>query len=568
MSETDTPWHKEYEEFGIPRTLEPYPDEPVHDLLYSAAEEYPEQGLVQLTEKYPYPAVLDHTERLATALRDRGVEKGSRVATVLPTSVQFIVASYAISRAGGVHIPNDFLDAEEDLIYRLEQGKPAVLIGQDKHRDLILDLRDELDIEHVILTTVDDYSPDPPTEHEDIGGVEWFRDVIDATEPNPPDLSFDVREDVHTLLFTGGTTGLPKGCQLTHRNIYANALQGVASQSRMAELMRGQETGIMALPMYHSYGYSVTNSLIELGLDMLMVPDARDTEMMVEMINEFGALIMLGVPTQFMELVSEELEQDIIGISGSAPLANKTQEDFKEKSKGISQGYGLSEMSPITHFNARGLLDMITGQSSADDAFDHPTIGVPVPDTEVKLVDVDSGEVIPIEEAVEEEREGEMYLNGPQRMKGYLDDSKVPFDDAGFVGTGDVVKIDPSGRFYVVDRVKDMINVSGLKVYSEEVDEVLHDHSGVKRPATIGVPDPDRPGSERVKIYIESAPEHEGDLTADDIREHLDGNVPQQALPEEVEFIEEMPLTDIGKTDKKTLKEEYEEENAVGSIDP
>lgn len=198
MSETDTdrPWHKEYEEFGIPRSLEPYPDEPVHDLLYTAAEEYPEQGLVQLTEKYPYPDVLDHVERLATALHDRGVEKGSRVATVLPTSVQFIVASYAISRTGGVHIPNDFLDAEEDLVYRLEQGQPAVLIGQDKHRDLILNLRDELDIEHVILTTVDDYSSDPPAEHEEIEGVEWFRDVIDATEPDPPALSFDVREDV------------------------------------------------------------------------------------------------------------------------------------------------------------------------------------------------------------------------------------------------------------------------------------------------------------------------------------------------------------------------------------
>lgn len=143
---------------------------------------------------------------------------------------------------------------------------------------------------------------------------------------------------------------------------------------------------------------------------------------------------------------------------------------------------------------------------------------------------------------------------------------KSPFDDEGFVGTGDVVKIDPSGRFYVVDRVKDMINVSGLKVYSEEVDEVLHDHSGVKRPATIGIPDPDRPGSERVKIYIESAPGYEGDLTADDIREHLDGNVPQQALPEEVEFVEEMPLTDIGKTDKKTLKEEYEGENEAETI--
>lgn len=559
MSETDAlehPWYAEYEEFGIPRSLEPYPDEPVHDLLYTAAEEYPEQGLVQFSEKYPYPDVLDHVERLATALNERGIGKGDRVASVLPTSVQFVVTTYAISRAGGVHIPNDFLDAEDDLVYRLEQGQPSVLIGQDKHRDLILRLRDELDIEHVILTSIEDYSSDPPTDHdiEEIDGVEWFRDVIETTEPEPPDLDFDVTEDVHTLLFTGGTTGLPKGCRLTHRNIYANALQGVASQSQMAQLMRGQEAAIMALPMYHSYGYSVMSTLIELGLDVLLVPDGRNTDMMVEMINEFGALIMLGVPTQFMELVDEELEQDIIGISGSAPLANKTQEDFKEKSKGISQGYGLSEMSPITHFNARGLLDMMTGESSADDAFDHPTIGVPVPDTEVKLVDVDTGEVIPIEEAIEAEREGEMYLNGPQRMLGYLDDSNA-VDDEGFIGTGDVVKIDPSGRFYVVDRVKNMINVSGLKVYTEEVDDVLYDHPDIKRPATVGIPDPDRPGSERVKIYIEPTPDAD-QLTPENIRDHLDGNVPRQALPEEVEFVEEMPLTDIGKTDKKALREQ------------
>lgn len=557
MSETDTierPWYTEYEEFGIQRSLEPYPDEPVHDLLYTAAEEYPDQGLVQLGEKYDYPSVLDQTEQLATALAARGVGKGDRVATVLPTSVQFIVATCAISRTGGVHIPNDFLDAEEDLVYRLEQGQPSVLIGQDKHRDLIFRLREELDIEHVILTTIDDYSTDPPDAHEDLDGVEWLPDVIAATDPDPPTVEFDVTEDVHTLLFTGGTTGLPKGCRLSHRNIYANALQGVASQSQMAELMRGQEAAIMALPMYHSYGYSVMHSLIELGLDMLLVPDARDTEMMVEMINTFGALIMLGVPTQFMELVDEELGQDIIGISGSAPLANKTQSEFEEKSKGISQGYGLSEMSPITHFNARGLLDMMTGDSSATDAFDHPTIGVPVPDTEVKLVDIDTGEEIPIEEAVEDEREGEMFVNGPQRMMGYLDDSKSAFDEEGFVATGDVVKIDPSGRFYVVDRVKNMINVSGLKVYTEEIDEVLYDHPAVRRPATVGIPDPDRPGSERVKVYIEPQPDAE-ELTGAEIRDHLEGKVPRQALPEEVEFLDEMPLTDIGKTDKKTLTE-------------
>src|SRR6056297_803001 len=178
----EQPWFKEYEQFGVPKTLEPYPDEPVHQFLYETAEEHPDQGVVQLGEKHPYTEVVDHVDRLATALRERGVEKGSRVATVLPTSAQFIIAENAISRAGGVHIPNDFLDAEEDLIYRLEQGDPEVLIGQDKHRDLILSLKDELDLTDVILTEVEDYGPNPPAEYDDVEGIEWLTEVIEDTD--------------------------------------------------------------------------------------------------------------------------------------------------------------------------------------------------------------------------------------------------------------------------------------------------------------------------------------------------------------------------------------------------
>lgn len=558
-TDDEPPWFEEYDTFGIPRSLEPYPDEPGHRFLYRTAEEHPEQGLIQHGRKYPYPDVVEDVDRLATALRERGVEKGSRVATIMPTSVQFVVATNAISRAGGVHIPNDFLDAEDDLIYRLEQGQPEVLIGQDKHRELVLELREELGIEDVILTDVEDYSDDPPEEHESIEGVEWLADVLESTEPDPPDVDFDVEVDDHTILFTGGTTGLPKGCRLTHRNVVANALQSVASQSKMAQLMAGTETGVMALPMYHAYGYSVTNALLDLAIDIVLVPDARDSEGIVSLIAEYEPIVVLGVPTQFMEMANEELDTDVIGLSGSAPLADETRSEFEEQSKGISQGYGLSEMSPVTHFNVRGLRDMLVGEDSREEGFDQPTIGVPVPDTRVKLVDVDTGEEIPMREAIEEGREGEMYVNGPQRMAGYLDDEKDPFDGDGFVATGDIVRVDPKGRFYVVDRAKNMVNVSGLKVYTQEVDEVLFGHPGIARPATVGVPDPERPGSERVKIYVEPDPDYDGEMTEEDVREHLEGKVARQAMPSEVEFVEEMPLTDVGKTDKQSLKQSHEQ---------
>lgn len=548
---TERPWYEEYESFGIDRTLEPYPDHPLHGYLYDAAEQYPNQGIVQSGRHVSYKELREDVDALAAALQDRGVRDGARVATVLPTSVQFVVATHAISRAGGVHIPNDFLDADEDLIYRLEQGDPDVLIGQNKHRELLETLREAADVEHLILTELDDYGEEPP-EHDDEDGVAWWSEVLAESdgEPDPVDLA---PEDTHTILFTGGTTGQPKGCQLSHRNLVANAEQAIAAQSRLPDLMRGREAAVLALPAYHAYGYTIANMLVALGLDMLPVPDARDTELMRKLVADHEPLVMFGVPTQFMNIADEELDHDVIGLSGSAPLAEETRERFSEASKGLSQGYGLSEMSPITHFNVAGIQQAVMGDAASDGAgFDQPTIGVPVPDTEVKLRDVDTGEEISIEEAVAEEREGEMLVDGPQRMTGYLN-ADDPFDDEGFVATGDVAKVDDFGRFYVVDRVKNMINVSGLKVYAEEVDEELFGMDGVRRPATVGIPDPDRPGSERVKIYVER--EAGADISADDVRTYLDGRVPRQAMPEEVEFIDEVPLTDIGKTDRETLKE-------------
>lgn len=544
------PWLTEYEDFGIEESLEPYPDHPLHQFLYDAAEEYPEQGVVQSGRTVTYEQLREDADALAAALQARGVDDGTRVATVLPTSAQFVLATHAISRAGGVHVPNDFLDADEDLVYRLEQSDPAVLIGHDEHRDLLETLREAAGVDHLILTDLDDYSADPP-KHDPEDGIEWLPTVIEGSDGDPDPVDIDP-DDTYTILFTGGTTGLPKGCLLTHRNLVANALQTIAAQSRLPDLMRGRESAILSLPMYHSYGYSIANMLVALGLDLLVVPDARDTELMREHVADHDPIVMFGVPTQFMEIADEELEHDVIGIAGSAPLATETKERFGERSTGLSQGYGLSEMSPITHFNVAGIQEALMGTDDDGAGFEQPTVGVPVPDTDVKLLDVDSGEEIPISTAVADEREGEMCLNGPQRMKGYLN-ADDPFDDDGFVATGDVVKVDERGRFYVVDRVKNMINVSGLKVYAEEVDEVLFGMDGVRRPATVGVPDPDRPGSERVKIFVER--EAGADIDAEDVREYLDGRVPRQAMPKEVTFLESVPLTDIGKTDREALKE-------------
>lgn len=552
MSRDETLWSTAYDRFGVPETLAPYPDDPVHRFLEDAAADHPTQGLVQFGGRYTYPELLADVERLATALCARGVTDGSSVATVLPTSVQFVVATNAISRAGGVHVPIDSRTDEASLVDRLERADPAVLIGHDERGELVRSLASALEIDDVILTSLDDYSAAAPVEHEPLDWAEWLPAVLGDAERAPPDLDIDVESDVHTLLFTGGTTGRPKGCLLTHRNLVANALQGVAIQSRLTESLRGSEAAVMALPMSHAYGYSTTNSLLELALDVLIVPDPGRTERIGEAIETHDPLLVFGVPTQFMDLADEELSAGVLGISGSAPLASRTKSAFERSAGGLAQGYGLSEMSPITHFDVHGMYDRLSG-STTEGGLDRPAIGVPVPDTDVKLVDVDSREEIPLERAADEGLEGELLVTGPQRMRGYLDPDAEPFDDEGYVATGDVATVDSDGRFYVVDRVTNVINVSGLTVYSEAVDEVLYDLEGVERPATVGVPDPERPGSERVRIFVE--PEPGADLTEADVVDHLEGSVPAHAMPAEVTFLESIPVTDLGKVDKEALRE-------------
>ena len=364
-----------------------------------------------------------------------------------------------------------------------------MLIGHDEHSDLICSLQDELDLDDVILTSLDDFSDSPP-EHDDVDWAEWLPDVIERADPiRPTSISTSPRTYIRSCSPVERRASRRDAVSAQKSDRQRASGSGVAVSNERSDA--GSEAAVMALPMYHAYGYSVLNTLLELALDILVVPDARDTALMSRLIERHAPIIMLGVPTQFMEIVDEELENDVIGISGSAPLADETKSRFEHESRGISQGYGLSEMSPITHFNVHGLAGVVGATTLSSTG---PFIGMPVPDTEVELVDVDSGEEFALERAADEELEGEMYVNGPQRMKGYLDEEKRPFDEDGFVATGDVAKIDAEGRFYIVDRVKNMINVSGLKVYSEEVDELLFSLDGVKRPATIGVPDPEHPG--------------------------------------------------------------------------
>lgn len=612
MSRPDLPWTKEYRVLGIPNTLAPYPDKPVYAILEETAKKYRKNGLVQNSYKIAYPDVLDHVKRLAAAFHQLGFKKGDRIATLLPTSIQFVIADYAISRAGLVHIHASSLEPPANLKHKFLQGTPRALVCLDEYLDVALTAAENSSIEHVIVTRLDDYSHNP--DHVEKPSAETYlrmMDLIRDTSPTPPDHLYDVENDLETLLFTGGTTGLPKGCMLTHRNVYANVLQNFYAMGQSCLLLRGAISVLLGLPFFHSYGHMVMHTMTMLGCNQLLVNDPRDTSGMIQMIKDYKPLIQIGVPTQFMKLCTAELKcTGMLGLSGSAPLPPSAQEAYEKKTgSGIMEGYGLSEMSPVTHLNTTFLLRLFGGRIpvllnnlflkipgvkpvinkllrlagpksvgmvltwvfsyltsiTAKKKTSKPvkpgvekrgTIGIPFPDTEIKVVDTASGEEIPWDKMVEGVR-GEMLLRGPQRMLGYWPTPGKGFDQDGYIHTNDVIKVDDRGYFYIVDRTKDMIIVSGFKVYSREIDDILFEHETVEIAATVGIPDPERKGSELVVIYIQPKAQDRNRNQIDEERiiAYLRERVAKYAVPRKVFIVDKIPLTEALKVDKKRLRQ-------------
>lgn len=601
----DMPWLEEYRAVGIPTTLEPYPEVPTHHFLDHAAEKYPKMGCVQLGLELSYGELKEKADRLAKALHELGVNKGDRVATMLPTSIQFIIADTGISKAGAVHMPCSFLEAKDTLVHKFKEGTPRVLICLDEHMETARYLQNHSDLKQIIVTRITEFSELEERYRPPLGFL-GLTELLEKVEPEPPEVNINPVEDLETLLFTGGTTGVPKGCMLTHRNIVANVLQSRSVYGKITHILEGHIAVLMGLPFFHSYGHCMMHTMINLGATMLLVIDPRDTKSMLQMIKEHHPIMQIGVPTQFMKLLQEDLKNThIIGISGSAALPPNVQEEF-EKASGslISEGYGLSELSPVTHFNVSSnirlfggrtaikindlllfnplgiklnrvligimgykrfgafftslvsMLTRLSGKSKKLKSMEkRGSIGIPVPDTMVKVIDPDSGKELTWGDLSEKGMTGEMLLNGPQRMLGYWPKPGSGMDEEGYIHTGDVVRMDEKGYFSVVDRTKDMVNVSGYKVYTREIDDILYEHEATALAATIGVPDPDRPGSELVKVFVQLKPEYKGKITEEDYMQYLSQRIAKYARPRSIVFVDDMPLTEVFKVNKKLLRE-------------
>ena len=570
----EKPWLNHYEE-GVPAEVE-IPDHPVTQNLINAAEKYPYNpaiifgnvveplGNMLMDAKMVYRQLLDLTYRFAAALQQLGVKKGDRVAIHMPNCPQFVIAYYATLMVGGIAVPCNPQYVAREMKHQLDDSGAETIVTLSLMYPLIKQVRADTPLKHVIVTNIKEYFPPllkflftvakekKEGHYQDLSGdanTYWFQDLIAGAPAKPTPVEVDM-EDTAVLMYTGGTTGISKGAQLTHRNVQANAVQ---VRAWFPKLVEGQETILTSLPLYHSYAMTTCMNLgILAGETLLLIPDPRVLIHILKSINKHHPTLYPGVPALYVSLINHpdigkyDVSSIKACISGAAPLPVEVQQKFQNITGGrLVEGYGLSEATPVTHANP------IYGENRIG------TIGLPFPSTLAKIVDTETGKRdLPPGEV------GELAVRGPQVMKGYW---QMPTETAnvlrdGWLYTGDIARMDEDGYFQIVDRKKDMIlGAGGYNIYPREIEEVLYQHPKVKEGAAVGIPIAGK--GERVKVYIVLK---EGQTaTAEEIIEFCRENMAPYKVPKYVEFRDELPKTTVGKILRRVLLEEEKKKQAA-----
>ena len=551
MSEhSNRPWQRSYKlgPFKLAQTLGEYPKVPLFSFLDDTAKKYGQRpACLYLGKKTTWSELKLCVDKLATALAHLGVKKEDKVATILPTSPQFVISDYAIMKTGAAHVPCSLLHKEHDLIYEIGESRAQTVICLDSSVELVNKIKGQTGLKNVIVTALEDFSQNEAPIRE-VPGAYQLQQLIADFDSDPPEIEIDPIEDLAALVFTGGATGTPKGVMLTHYNLTSNTLQSIPWALGPLETgIRGKASLLIAIPTFHAYGHWAVRAAVYWGLQMILLPDPRDIDAIVDMLKRYRPFMAPLVPTQYMKLIGKKIGRtNTTFASGAAPLPVEIAKSFKkETGMPITEAYGLTETGPLSHFNLSSFAK-ITGFVASEKI---GSIGVPVVDTDVKLVDRSTGQEAPAGEV------GELYIRGPQVMKGYWPTAGHGLED-GWLPTGDLCRMDDDGYFFLVDRNKDMINVSGNKVYSTRIDEVIFEHPAVAVAVTIGVPDLERPGSERVKAFIVLKDDWKDKVTEAEIISFCKEKLPPYAVPKFVEFRSDLPQTVTGKLFKKKLREE------------
>ncbi|WXG42601.1 MAG: long-chain fatty acid--CoA ligase [Promethearchaeati archaeon SRVP18_Atabeyarchaeia-1] len=555
------PWLKNYPS-GIKPNLD-YPNIPLYGLLEIAAKDFPNNdATVMMGRIMKYSELKTAVDKMATAFADLGIKKGDTVAIYQPNVVQFIIGYHGALKAGAKVTCCSALLTPPELEFQLnDSGAQAIIVFDDRPRkggqfDTIAAIREKTKLKTIILTALRDFLPGKQWVPPETPGYLQLLNLLSKYEPNPPKVNINPKEDIAVLQYTGGTTGIPKGAMLTHMNLVANAVQCAAWN---AASTRGKEVLLINLPLFHIYGQTVCmNHGIYMACKLVLNPDPRDFPSLFSLIKQYKPSLFPGIPTLYMRMLTyqdmpkyaDSMKAIRFMQSGAAPMPPETIKRFEDLTGGkIGEGYGLTECSPVTHSNPLIGLRKIG------------SVGMPFPDTDSKIMDMetDSKEV-----ALGEV--GELAIKGPQTMKGYWNKpnetakqlkNELAGEKGPWVLTGDLAKMDEQGYFYIVDRKKDMIDVSGFKVYPREVDDVLFEYPSVAMAATVGVPDPSVPGNERVKAFVVLKPGvAETEELKEQIREYCKKKLAPYKVPKFIEFRKELPMTLVGKVLKRKIRED------------
>ncbi len=559
----DKIWLKNYEP-GVPHSID-YPKISIYEMFKQTAEKYADNKAVSFFgREYTYRELLTMVDAFAAVLQGMGVKKGDRVAIHLPNCTQFPIACYGAMAIGAIVVPCNAMYVARELAFQLKDSGASTIITLTRFYNMVKEIQAQTELRNIIVANIKDYFPGglgvlytlfkekKEGDRAKIAPDDYsFKELVKANVGEKPGHVKVTADDRALFMYTGGSTGVAKGAVLRHISAIANVLQ---ITEWCPDYKLGGEILLAALPFFHSYGMSLAMNLSLLtGGKVVMLPRFVVNDVL-KAIDKEKPTLLHGVPTMYValnnapDLHKYDIRSIRICMSGAAPLPVEVRRQFEKNTGGkLVEGYGLSESSPLTHCNP------IYGKSIAG------SIGLPVSDTEAKIMDIETGEKeMPTGEV------GELCVRGPQVMEGY---HNMPEETAhslrnGWLYTGDIARMDEEGYTYIVDRKKDMIIAGGFNIYPRDIEEVLFTHPKIVEAAVAGYTDPYR--GETLKAYIVCK---EGDeLTEEEVIKFCKANLAAYKVPRLVEFRTELPKSMVGKVLRRILREE-EEKKAAGKTE-
>jgi long-chain acyl-CoA synthetase len=556
MIYSSKPWLKSYDR-DISFDID-IPDVSLKDYFVNTAIEHSSRVAFHfLGMSMKFGELLEYSGRFAKALADRGFGKGDIIAINLPNTPQYLIAVVGAIRAGCAISGLSPLLMPDEMVYQINDCSAKMLITSEQlFNEKFLKISDKADkLQYILVTGVFDFLPDvviyPNGKPIHGKNVLSFLELLKQSVNLPPEIPIK-KDDICYLQYTGGTTGLSKGTILTHGNMVAN----ISQFEHWLKIQKGKEIWECGFPMFHQAGLFIMTCALCWAATQILIPDPRNTQHIIKEMAQYQPTFLFNVPSLYMMLLSEPnfCKLDFASLkycfSGAAPLPIETMNDLDRivGENKIVEVWGMTETSPLITVNP------VKNKKKPG------SVGLPLPGTKFRIVDLNDGKTeVPIGQ------EGELICSGPQVMKGYLNKPRETnnalreHEGKLWMYTGDIGRMDQDGFVYVVDRAKDMLIVGGYKVFSSEVEDKLYKHPAIDLCAIVGVKNPDRPGSEIVKLVIQKSKSYKDKADEElkvEIMKFAKDTLAPYKVPKIYDFIDMIPLTSVGKIDKKALRQQ------------